>query len=114
MSSKVNYWKLDAPLSFGGKSAILDALRITSIDQMSLTGATITYEEAWTLREDPMNRDLVTSVIAPPGSGSRLVRISGATFDLYAGKLLGDIATEHPGLLSAMNWSKRPAVPPLA
>ena len=94
MSSRVSYWQLAVPLSFGGKPGLVDALKITSIDAMRMDGATITYEEAWTLKEDPANPDLVTSVLAPPGSGSRRAELSGPVFIQAASKKLSEAQAE--------------------
>lgn len=94
MNSRVSYWQLAVPLSFGGKPGLLDALKITSIDALRMDGATITYEEAWTLKEDPANPDLVTSVLAPPGSGSKRAQLSGPVFIQAASKKLSEAQTE--------------------
>ena len=85
-NSKIYFWKLTLPLPFAGKPGLIDALRITSINDMSLNGATIVYEEGWMLKEDPLKPNVVTSVLAPPGSGSKSLRLSGDLYTIEASK----------------------------
>lgn len=99
MSSKVTYWQLSAPLPFAGKPGLIDALRITSITDMTLMGATIVYEEAWTLKEDASKPDLVTTVLAPPGSGSKHLVLFGAAYRSEAAKLPEPGLTREQDLL---------------
>ena len=100
MPSRLNFWKLNTPLPFAGKPGLIDALRITSIDQMNLLGVTITYEEGWMLKEDPANPSLVTSVLAPPGSGSKALRLTGSAYQAEISKM------PDPGLTRAQDLLK--------
>lgn len=100
MSSKVNFWKLTTPLPFAGKPGLIDALRITSINEMNLLGVTITYEEGWMLKEDPANPALITSVLAPPGSGSKALRLTGSIYQAEINKM------PDPGLTRAQDLLK--------
>lgn len=96
MASKITYWKLTTPKSFGSKPALLDAVQILDNEVKIGTGkVTISYVEGWTV---PDELGVITSIFVPPGTGVKIYEWTGADYVAEKKKLLSVVGVTNPAV----------------